>query len=47
MAIHARNCKEMVFTDDMLHALLAVGCQVAVGEVVAAQALVAVDPGAF
>ena len=37
----------MVFTDDIERALLAVGRQVAVGEVVAGHALVAGDPGAF
>ena len=37
----------MVFTDDIVRAPLAVGRQVAVGEVVAGQALVAGDPGAF
>ena len=37
----------MVFADDIVRALLAVGRQVAVGEVVAGQALVAGDPGAF
>ena len=37
----------MVFTDDIVRALLAVGRQVAVGEVVAGQAVVADDPGAF
>ena len=36
-----------MFTDDIVRALLAVGRQVAVGEVVAGQALVAGDPGAF
>ena len=37
----------MVFTNDIARALLAVDRQVAVGEVVASQALVAGDPGAF
>ena len=45
--MHARNCEGMVFTDDIVRAPLAVGRQVAVGEVVAGQALVAGDPGAF
>ena len=37
----------MVFTDDIVRALLAVGRQVAVGEVIAGQALVTGDPVAF
>ena len=36
-----------MFTDDIVLALLAVGRQVTVGEVVEGQALVAGDPGAF
>ena len=36
-----------MFTDDIVRALLAVGRQVAVDEVVAGQALVTGDPGAF
>ena len=36
-----------MFTDDIVRALLAVGRQVAAGKVVAGQALVAGDPGAF
>ena len=36
-----------MFTDDIVCHLLAVGRQVAVGEVVAGQALVTSDPGAF
>ena len=47
MALHARNCEGTVFTDDIIRALLAVGRQVAVGDVVAGQALVAGDPGTF
>ena len=42
-----RNCSGMVFTDNILLSLLAVGRQVAVGEVVAGQRLVAGNPGAF
>ena len=45
--MHARICEGMVFTDDTVRALLAVGRQVAVGEVVAGQALVTGDPGAL
>ena len=41
------NCEGMVFTDDVVRALLAVGRQVTVGEVVAGQALVAGDPASF
>ena len=37
----------MVFTDDIVRALLVVRQHVAVGEVVTGQALVASDPGAF
>ena len=37
----------MVFTVDTVHTLLAVGRQVTLGKVVAGQALVAGDPGAF
>ena len=37
----------MVFTGDIVRSLLAVGRQVAVGEAIAGQALVAGDPGAF
>ena len=37
----------MVFTDNIARSLLAVGHHVAVGEVVADQAVVAGDPGAF
>ena len=37
----------MVFTDDVVRALLAVGRQVAVGEMIAGQVLVTEDPGAF
>ena len=37
----------MVFADDVVLALLAVGRQAAVGEVVAGHALVADDPSAF
>ena len=47
MTFHARDCEGMVFTDDIILVLLAVGRQVAVGEVVAGQALVAGDRGAF
>ena len=36
-----------MFTDDIVRALLAVRLHVAVSEVVAGQALVACDPGAF
>ena len=36
-----------MFTDDIVRALLAVGRQVTVGEVVAGHALVAGDPGTF
>ena len=36
-----------MFTDDIVRALLVVGRHVAVGKVVAGQALVAGDPGAF
>ena len=44
--MHARNCEGMVFTDDIVCVLLAVGRQVAVDEMVAGQALVAGDPDA-
>ena len=37
----------MVFADDVVWALLTVGRQVAVGEMIAGQALVAEDAGAF
>ena len=37
----------MVFADDIVRALLAVGRQVAVGEMIAVQALVAENAGAF
>ena len=37
----------MVFVDDIVRALLVVGCLIAVGEVVRGQPLVAGDPGAF
>ena len=37
----------MVFTDDIARALLAVGRQVTVGEVIAGQTLMTGDPGAF
>ena len=46
-AFHARNCEDMVFADDIVRALLAVGRQVAAGEVVAGQALMTSDPGVF
>ena len=36
-----------MFTDDIVRGLLAVGRQVAVGEVIAGQALVIGDPGTF
>ena len=36
-----------MFTDDIVRALLAVGRQVAVGDVVAGQSLVIGDPGTF
>ena len=36
-----------MFTDDIVRALPAVGRQVAIGEVVASQTLVAGDPGVF
>ena len=36
-----------MFADDIVRSLLVVGRQVAVGEVVAGQALVADDPGVF
>ena len=39
-----REKREAMFTDDIVLALLAVGRQVAVGEAVAGQALVARDP---
>ena len=42
-----RETEGMMFTDDIVRALLAVGRQVAVGEVVAGQALVTGDPGVF
>ena len=42
-----REKREAMFTDDIVLALLAVGRQVTVGEVVEGQALVAGDPGAF
>ena len=42
---HARHCQGMVSKDDIVRALLVVGRQVIVGEVVAGQALVAGDPG--
>ena len=44
---HARNCEGMVFADDIVRALLTVRRQVAVGEVIVGQALVAEDAGAF
>ena len=47
MAFHARNCGVTVFTDDIVRALLAVGRQVSVGEVIAGKALVTGDPGVF
>ena len=37
----------MVFADDIVRALLAVGRQVTAGEMIAGRALVAGDPGAF
>ena len=37
----------MAFLDDIVLALLAVGRQVAVGEVIAGQTLLTGDPGAF
>ena len=43
---HARNCGDVVFVDDIVHALVVIGRQVAVGEVVVSQAPVAGDPGA-
>ena len=45
-AFHTRNCEGMVFTDDIIRALLAVG-RLAVVEVIPGQVLVAGDPGAF
>ena len=42
-----RNCEGMVFTDDIVRALLAVGRQVAVDEMIAGHALVTEDPGAL
>ena len=47
MTFHARDCEGMVFTDDIILVLLAVGRQVAVGEMIAGQALVAEDAGSF
>ena len=44
---HARNCEGMAFADDIVRVLLKIGGQVAVGEVIAGQALVAEDAGAF
>ena len=44
---HARNCEGMVFADEIVPALPTVGRQVAVGEMIAGQALVTEDPGAF
>ena len=45
--VHVRNCEGMVLADDIVRGLLALGHQVAVGEVVAGQTVVAGDPGAF
>ena len=47
MTFHERNCEGMVFADDIVRALLTVGRQVAVGEVIVGQALVAEDTGAL
>ena len=47
LAFHARNCKGMVLTDDIVRALLVVGREISVAEVVAGQTLVAGDPGSF
>ena len=44
---HASNCEDMVIADDTVRPLLAVGRQVAVGEIIAGQALVAEDAGAL
>ena len=44
---HARNCEGMVFADDIVPALLTVGRQVAVGEMITGKALVAEDAGVF
>ena len=46
-AFHAENCEGMVLADDIVRPLLTVGRQVAVGEVIADQALVAENAGAF
>ena len=41
------NCEGMLFQDDIVRAMLAVGHQVAVGEMIAGQGLVAEDADAF
>ena len=46
-AFHAIICEGMVFADDIVRALLTVRRQFAVDEVIAGQALVAEDAGAF
>ena len=46
LAFHARNCKGMVLTDDIVRALLVVGREISVAEVVAGQTLVAGEPSA-
>ena len=45
--VQCEKCEVMMFTGDVVHALLAVGHQTAVGEVGAGQGLMAGDPGAF
>ena len=47
LASHARNGGSMAFADDIVCALLPVGRQIAVSEVVAGHALVASDPSTF
>ena len=42
-----RNCEGMVSTDDIVRALLEVGRQVAVSEMIAGQPLMTEDSGAF
>ena len=44
---HTRNCEDMVLTNDIARALLAVGRHVAVGDMDPGQTLVAGDSNAF
>ena len=46
-AFYVRSCEGMVLADDIVCALLAVGRQVAVGEEISGQTLVADNPSAF